>query len=189
MAGSPKKRRRAMAARMDGPGRQGDAREALQNARAEAVAEGVALFRAGHTIRFAADKCGIPQSTLHKYYMKLLGPEAPDREDRRRDSEARIEASSTAVAEGMLASMARDIEVDAAHPFLEPKDKAMYSQAATRSLERIRGRHSPLDGNTSTGWADWLSKLQDQGGGSVKIEVETGKPVYDLEPSHGPEKG
>lgn len=183
MAGNPKHRRRMMAARMGAP-LEGVAtvREALEKKRETALSEGMGLVDAGHTFRFSASAAGLPVSTLHDNYQKLLGPDAPDREEKRRNSEARIEAGSSAVAEGMLASMARDIEVDATTPFLEPKDKAMYSQAATRSLERLRGRNNELGGNDAAPWADWLTRLQESGGGSIKVEVETGKTI-DVTPS------
>ena len=66
---------------MGGPGEGvADVREAAQQERGERISKGLALIRAGETYKFAAESSGIPASTLSRYYQKILGPNAKNRD-------------------------------------------------------------------------------------------------------------
>lgn len=136
------------------------------------LGEAVGLVQAGASFRFAETLSGIPYSTIYDAYQRILGPNAVDRETARKDSEARIEATAAAVSEQTLASMARDLELDALEPFLAPSEKTGYLAATTKALQRIRGNAGQQDSDHRSEWADVADRLASVGGGTVTVKVE-----------------
>ena len=135
---------------------------------------GVGLMAAGYTGREAAAQLGIKESTIRSNYYRILGPGVADRPNRRRESEERIEAAASGVAEAALAEMASDLEREDVR--LTPADKAKYFGAGNKALERVRGRISNAGEGDGDMWAKIAAKMGEEGG-TIKVDVEPRKLV------------
>ena len=134
----------------------------------------VGLMAAGHSGTAVSKELGVPPSTLYRNYHHLLGPGNGDRVKQRKDSEARIEASASAVAESALAGMAQDLEAKGDR--MSPTDKAKYFGAANKALERSRTRNAGLNEGGENQWAKIFEAMGPEGG-SIKVDVEPRKLV------------
>lgn len=134
----------------------------------------VGLMAAGQSGTSVAKQLGVPESTLYRTYHHLLGPGNGDRVKQRKDSEARIEASASALAESTLAHMVQDVETKGDR--MSPADKARYNSAANKALERSRTRSAGLDEGGENQWAKIFESMGAEGG-SIKVDVEPRKLV------------
>lgn len=136
--------------------------------RESAIATGVGLIASGQPIRKASAEVGIPRATLHEAYIRTLGPDAPDAEERRKSADQRIMASAYCVAEQALGRMAS--EIDGA----EHKTVTAWAEVSSRVLSRMRGWDNNRGGQSdlSPRWANALSSLLEQGGATLTVKLE-----------------
>ena len=133
----------------------------------------VGLMAAGYTGTEVAKAMGLPPSTLWTRYQKILGPGAKERQARRQESEARIEAAASAVSEGALAQMAQDIEEGG----MRPGDVAKYAAASNKALERSRARVASGNEGDGDKWSQIFAKVAGEEGATIKVDIEPRKVI------------
>jgi predicted transcriptional regulator len=131
------------------------------------------LMAAGYTGREVAQRLGLKESSIYSAYHRMMGQNTKERAERRRESEERIEASASAVAEAALAEMAHDIESEEVQ--LSPGDKEKYFRSANKALERSRGRQAGDGGSEGSRWQEIFKSLSE--GGTVTVDVEPRKVI------------
>ena len=144
------------------------------------IAEGVGLIAAGEPVAKAALQVGIPKSTLHDAYLRVLGPDAPDAHDLRRKADERIMATAYCVAEQVLGRMA-DEASDADH-----KTVTAWAEVSSKVLARMRGWDAKASSSSEIAprWLGALSQVLEQGGATLTVTLEpreTGDNARDSE--------
>lgn len=125
--------------------------------RQTAVAEGLGLVEQGHSYRYAAREVGLSPSWLWEKHRKLLGPNAPGREERLRAQEARIEGLAAEVATRGLERMADEIDT------AEHKTVTAWTSVARDTLSKKRRWERQEEQGAGAGLERALSRLGQQG--------------------------
>lgn len=143
----------------------------------------VGLVQQGMTFRQAAEATGIARSTLWEAWQSLVGPDAVDRDERRKQADESLMAGSYAVATAGLARMAQEINQ------VDHRTLTGWVGMASNNVSRLRGWDRGGLGEHQPGEqiANVLERLADLGGVRVSLEVERidrqGETVDDAQPS------
>lgn len=125
--------------------------------RERAIAEGVGMIERGHSVTWASQQSGVPRVTLWERHRKLLGPNAPNREERFRAAETRIEALAVEVANKGLERMASEIET------AEHKTVTAWTSVARDTLSKKRRWERQEEQGAGAGLEKAIHRLGEHG--------------------------
>ena len=139
------------------------------------LAEGIGLIAAGNSYRWVETETGVPIGTLHRAYLRHLGPNAPNKDEQRKALDERILARAGGIAEATLAHMAKRME----QGDVDDKTITAWHSVSAQSYGKLRGWDRGLTGDAPTDrFASVIERVLNAGGATLSVAITPHEPQH-----------